>query len=194
MDFECIYLDISGWWLLQDNKKWRNQAVQCSKIFYICHKSEDIYAGATEETSVLEVEDTSEPSSTCFPKSCIMHERNYRRGRRTYWLMFCMSYNVDRTKIKVTEKCKILQNCYLSVHEDIDNGVVNGGALCKICRHSCCQWVKGITRVSNSKADKVCVWSPAETISSNHDKDHSGDFLFSLLCWFRFLLLCCNLV
>lgn len=34
-----------------------------------------IYAGATEDTSVLDV-DTSEPSSTFFPKSCIMHTRN----------------------------------------------------------------------------------------------------------------------
>lgn len=34
-----------------------------------------IYAGATEDTSVLDV-DTSEPSSTFFPKSCMMHTRN----------------------------------------------------------------------------------------------------------------------
>lgn len=36
-----------------------------------------IYAGATEDTSVLDV-DTSDPSSTFFPKSCMMHTRNCR--------------------------------------------------------------------------------------------------------------------
>lgn len=35
-----------------------------------------IYAGATEDTSVLDV-DTSDPSSTFFPKSCMMHTRNW---------------------------------------------------------------------------------------------------------------------
>lgn len=38
----------------------------------------EIYAGATEETSVFDV-DTSEPSSTSLPKSCIMQTRNCRR-------------------------------------------------------------------------------------------------------------------
>lgn len=35
----------------------------------------EIYAGATEETSVFDV-DTSEPSSTSLPKSFIMQTRN----------------------------------------------------------------------------------------------------------------------
>lgn len=84
--------------------------------------------------------------------------------------------------------------CYLSVHKDIDNGVIDSGALSKVGRHGCCKWVKSITRVCSSKADKESVRSPAENISSNHDTNHSRDFLFSLLCWFRFLLLCCNLL
>lgn len=89
---------------------------------------------------------------------------------------------------KVTEEAKketfekVTDNIYLSVHKDIDNRIVDGGALCKVCRHGCCQWMKGITRVSSCKACKESVWSPAENISSNHDKNHSGDFLFSLLC------------
>lgn len=37
----------------------------------------EIYAGATEETSVFD-EDTSEPSSTSLPKSFIMQTRNCR--------------------------------------------------------------------------------------------------------------------
>lgn len=78
MEFDSIFLDVRECWVLQGTKKWRNQEDQRSEIFFICHKSEGIYAGATEETSVLEVEDTSEPSSTFFPKSCMMHERNYK--------------------------------------------------------------------------------------------------------------------
>ena len=35
----------------------------------------EVYAGATDETSVFDV-DTSEPSSTSLPKSCMMHVRN----------------------------------------------------------------------------------------------------------------------
>lgn len=36
----------------------------------------EIYAGATEETSVFDA-DTSEPSSTSLPKSFIMQTRNF---------------------------------------------------------------------------------------------------------------------
>lgn len=39
------------------------------------NEDKEVYAGATEETSVFDVE-TSDPSSTCLPKSCMMHVRN----------------------------------------------------------------------------------------------------------------------
>lgn len=45
-------------------------------LFFPKMENMDIYAGATEETSVFDVE-TSEPSSTCLPKSCMMHVRNW---------------------------------------------------------------------------------------------------------------------
>lgn len=50
-------------------------------ISHFVYKREnvEIYAGATEETSVFdEDDDTSEPSSTSLPKSCIMQTRNCR--------------------------------------------------------------------------------------------------------------------
>lgn len=42
----------------------------------------------TEETSVLDVEETSEPSSTFFPKSCIMQLRNCQKKERKWGGMF----------------------------------------------------------------------------------------------------------
>lgn len=78
---------------------------------------------------------------------------------------------------------------YLSVHEDINDGVVDGGALGKVGRHGCCQWVEGIAWVCSSKAGEECVRSPANTVGQDHDNHHSGHFFLCFLCGLRILLL-----
>lgn len=82
---------------------------------------------------------------------------------------------------------------HLSVHEDIDNWVVNGGTLGKVCRHGSSQRMKGISWVSRGKTGKNGVWSPADTICHDHDNNHPGYFSLSFLGWFWFLLLHGNL-
>ena len=74
-------------------------------------------------------------------------------------------------------------NCcaHLSVHEYIDDRVVNGGALSKVCRHGSSQRVEGISRVGRSKAGKGCIRSPADTVCHDHDNDHSGHLFLSFL-------------
>lgn len=64
-------------YLLKKKKGNNKYLLYKSKYFSFFPKMENmnIYAGATEETSVFDVE-TSEPSSTCLPKSCMMHVRN----------------------------------------------------------------------------------------------------------------------
>lgn len=52
-----------------------------SSLFFSKRENMEVYAGATEETSVFDV-DTSEPSSTSFPKSFMMHSRNWKRDRK----------------------------------------------------------------------------------------------------------------
>ena len=82
---------------------------------------------------------------------------------------------------------------YLSVHEDIDDWVVDGGALCKVCRHGCSQRMEGVSRVGRSEAGKKGVRSPAYNISQDHDHNHPGYFSLSFLGWLRLLLLHGNL-
>lgn len=97
---------------------------------------------------------------------------------------------------KVRRLVSKLGSCWahLSVHEDIDNWVVNGGALCKVCRHGGSQRMEGIAGISRSKAGKEGVRSPADTVSYDHDNDHPGYFFLSLLCGLGFLLLHGNLL
>lgn len=86
--------------------------------------------------------------------------------------------------------CRPFHHCTnLSVHEDVNDGVVNGGTLGKIGRQRGSQWMETVTRVGGSKAGKECVRSPTKDIGYDHDHDHPGDFTFSLLGGFRLLLL-----
>lgn len=65
-------------YLLKKKKRKHNQYIYCTNDIQYFSKIQDIYvyAGATEETSVFDDEETSEPSSASLPKSCMMHERN----------------------------------------------------------------------------------------------------------------------
>ena len=75
-----------------------------------------------------------------------------------------------------------MQQCaHLSVHEDIDDWVVDGGTLSKVCRHGSSQRMEGVSRVGCSKAGKEGVRSPAHTISHDHDNHHPGYFSLSFL-------------
>lgn len=82
---------------------------------------------------------------------------------------------------------------YLPVHEDIDNWVVDGGALGKVCRHSSGKRMEGISWISRSKTGKNCVRSPADTVGHDHDNNHPGHFSLSFLGRLWFLLLQGNL-
>ncbi len=137
-----------------------------------------IYAGATEDTSVLDVE-TSEPSSTFFPKSCMMHTRNCKE-----------------------RQIKIILGSFLNVHKvwallnRIDLPVGSWRHKWWDCRwwrslQSRQAWllpvVEGIAWVRCSKAGKDCVRSPANTVGHDHDNHHSGHFLLCFLCGLRIL-------
>lgn len=76
-------------------------------------------------------------------------------------------------------QCECCAN--LSVHEDIDNWVVDGGTLGKVCRHGSSQRMEGVSRVSRSKAGKKGVRSPADTVCHDHDNDHPGYFSLCFL-------------
>lgn len=82
---------------------------------------------------------------------------------------------------------------YLPVHEHVDNWVVDGGALGKVCRHSSSKRMEGISWISCSETGKKCVWSPADTVGHDHDNNHPGHFSLSFLGRFWFLLLQGNL-
>lgn len=73
--------------------------VEYLRTFIICFQEVQrclwVYAGATVETSVFDV-DTSEPSSTSLPKSCMMHVRNWEREEEEEWNM-----KREASKIKV---------------------------------------------------------------------------------------------
>lgn len=145
----------------------------------------EIYAGATEETSVFDV-DTSEPSSTSLPKSFIMQTRNCRGDNRRH------DQQNDRTfKHKTCDERD--SRAHLPVHEDVDNWIVNGGALGKVRRHGSGQRMEGISRVSRSETGKEGVRSPTHAECHNHDNHHPGHFFLSFLGGFRFLLLHGNL-
>lgn len=123
--------------------------------------------------------------------------------QRAAW---CMCGTERDRIIKHVKKCKTKhiwfrqtqcgnEDCcaHLSVHEDIDNWVVDGGALGKVCRHGSSQRMEGISRVCRGKAGKKCVRSPADNICHDHYNDHSGYFPLSFLGWLWFLLLHGNL-
>lgn len=82
---------------------------------------------------------------------------------------------------------------YLSVHEDVDNWVVDGGALGKVCRHSSGKRMEGISWISRSKTGKNRVRSPADTVGQDHDNNHPGHFSLRFLGRLWFLLLQGNL-
>lgn len=71
---------------------------------------------------------------------------------------------------------------HLFVHEYIDDGVVDGGALGKVGRHGSSQRMECISRVSSCEAGKDCVWPPAGAKGNDHDNHHSGHLLLCLLC------------
>lgn len=79
-------------------------------------------------------------------------------------------------------KFTAIKQTHLFIHEDIDHWIPDGGAFGKVGRQSSSQRVESIPRVSRSKAGKSCVRSPAYTVSKNHDNNHPGYFLLSLLC------------
>lgn len=70
---------------------------------------------------------------------------------------------------------------HLSVHEDIDDWIVDGGALGKVCRHGSSQGMEGISRIGCGKAGHEGVRSPAEDVSKDHDNNHPRHFFLSFL-------------
>lgn len=70
---------------------------------------------------------------------------------------------------------------YLSVHEYIDDWIVNGCTLGKVCRHGSSQRMEGISWISRGKAGEKSVRSPTDTVRHDHDNDHPGYFSLSFL-------------